>query len=147
MTEITETICRPKQSWMTAPWISKEPEVKETLDGCIARVFDIPEVYLSVKGRYMIFTYAKHLRRYIFERLLKNGTLAENNFRRFEGREHRNCFKYCLKEVAELTGCDHATVVHSSRTCQNLMETDRIYREKCNQVIEKLNNNLLILPE
>lgn len=76
MTEITETICRPKQSWMTAPGVSKEPEVKETLDRCIARVFEIPEVYLSVKGRYEIFMYPKHLRRYILERTLDNGQIA-----------------------------------------------------------------------
>jgi hypothetical protein len=56
-------------------------------------------------------------------------------------------FKYSLRKVAQLTGCDHATVIHSSKTCRNLMDTDREYREKCNQVIEKVNNNLLILPE
>ena len=82
MTEITETICRPKQSWMTAPGISKEPEVKETLDGCIARVFDIPEVYLSVKGRYEIFMYPKHLRRYILERTLESGEMAGDDWTR-----------------------------------------------------------------
>lgn len=197
MTEITETICRPKQSWMTAPGISKEPEVKETLDGCIARVFDIPEVYLSVKGRYEIFMYPKHLRRYILERTLESGGMGGNdwtrinvkngkredygifhqviknrykieinkNLKRYQKSGFRTkdeamfsrdiklrefkmaWFKYTIEQVAIMSGCDRCTVIHSISECKNLMETDRIYREKCNQVIEKLNNNLLILPE
>ena len=197
MTEITETICRPKQSWMTAPGVSKEPEVRETLDGCIARVFDIPEVYLSVKGRYEIFMYPKHLRRYILERTLESGGMVGDDWTRInvkngkredygviqqnsrpgywrvqfrrDGRRYERSgyaskqeaiidrdmklnefkmawFKYTIEQVAIMSGCDRCTVIHSISECKNLMETDRIYREKCNQVIEKINNNQIILP-
>lgn len=143
MTETT-TMTRPGISWYTAPGVLIN---KQTLDSCIAEVFGFPEIYLTVKGRYALFIYAKHLKRYILERMLKNGDLADDNYRRLEGREHRKSFKYSLRKLGDLTNCDHATVIHSSKTCRNLMDTDRTYREKCNQVIEKLNNNLLILPE
>jgi hypothetical protein len=56
-------------------------------------------------------------------------------------------FKYTIEQVAIMSGCDRCTIIHSISECKNLMETDRIYREKCNQVIEKLNNNQIILPE
>ena len=141
MTEITETICRPKRSWMTAPGI----QIKQTLDECIAEVFGFPEIYLTAKGRYVFFMYAKHLKRYILERLMKDGTLAPGDMRR--NKHFNRLFKFTVYRVAEMTNCNHATVIHASRTCQNLMETDRFYREKCLKVIEKLNNNLLILPE
>ena len=55
-------------------------------------------------------------------------------------------FKYTIEQVAIMSGCDRCTVIHSISECKNLMETDRIYREKCNQVIEKLNNNQIVLP-
>jgi hypothetical protein len=183
---------------MTAPGVSKEPEVKETLDRCIARVFDIPEVYLSVKGRYEIFIYPKHLRRYILERTLENGQMAGDDWTRINVKNGKKedygiirqvnknrywrvylkhnlknyqkagfrtkdeaiffrdmklkelkmaYFRYTMDQIAFMSGCDRCTVIHSISECKNLMETDRIYREKCNQVIEKLNNNLLILPE
>jgi len=82
MIEITETICRPKQSWMTAPGVSKEPEVKETLDRCIARVFNVYEADLIAKDRYMEIIFAKHLRRYILERTLENGQMAGDDWTR-----------------------------------------------------------------
>ncbi len=143
MTEITETICRPKQSWMTAPGIVLK---KETLDKCISDIFGFPEVYLNVKGRYMCFMYAKHLKRYILERMLKTGKLAKNDFTRHEGKSHRHKFKYTVPKIGHLSNCGHATIIHASRTCQNLMDTDKAYREKCNKVIDKINNNQIILP-
>lgn len=187
----TTTLTRTGISWYTAPGISLKGEAKkETLDECIARVFDIPEIYLHVRGRQWKYIYPKHLERFILERLLTNGKLTDMprtkasrvptakvqycNFAKkyivffsARGKYYFNTkdeaeayrvdtltnyfpnktFKYSLYKIAELTGCDHATVIHSSRTCRNLMDTDRTYREKCLKVIEKLNNNILILPE
>lgn len=187
----TTTLTRPGISWYTAPGISLKSETKkETLQKCIADAFDFPEIYLKAKGRYILFMYAKHLERYILERLLGNGIITDmprtkgsrvptakvqycNFAKKFivffnaRGKYYFNTkdeaeayrvdmltnyfpnktFKYSLYKIGQLTGCDHATVIHSSKTCQNLMDTDREYREKCLKVIEKLNNNLLILPE
>lgn len=140
----TTTLTRPGISWYTAPGILIN---RQTLDNYIAEVFGFPEVYLTVKGRYQVFIYAKHLKRYILERMLKTGKLAGNDLLRHEGESHRRQFKYTVYKIGRLTNCIHATVIHSSKTCRNLMDTDRTYREKCLKVIEKLNNNLLILPE
>ena len=210
MTEITATICRQKQSWMTAPAV-KECARKETLNQCIARVFGVYVSDLTIKDRYQWVVYAKHLYRYILERLLPDDTLAGDDWRRVNERKDKSgnfkykykkygifkeyekkrgdfesvpywrvrfihkhriyekprftslnaamswrnmkfkklnmtWFRYSMEEVALLSNCDRCTVIHSISECKNLMETDRIYREKCNQVIDKINKNQIILP-
>ena len=197
MTEITETICRPKRSWMTAPGISKEPEVKETLDQCIARVFNVYETDLTAKHRYLEIIFAKHLRRYILERTLENGCIAgddwtcinvkngkwadygivrqvnknrywrvylKHNLKNYQKAGFRTkdeaiffrdmklkelklaFFRYTISQVSEMSNCDRCTVIHSVSTCKNLLETDKSFRAKAQQIFDKINNNQIILP-
>jgi chromosomal replication initiation ATPase DnaA len=46
--------------------------------------------------------------------------------------------RYSLREIGEMTGCDHATVLHSCKTSENLIQTDKIYRAKFEAVMSKL---------
>jgi len=55
-------------------------------------------------------------------------------------------FKFTLCEIATMANTDHATILHSCRTARNLMETDKTYRDKCMEILDKINNHLIILP-
>jgi len=44
-------------------------------------------------------------------------------------------------EIAEHVGRDHSTTVHSTETCTNDMETNRIYRKSVHNIIDKYNNS------
>jgi len=202
----TTTTTRTGISWYTAPGIRPLGDFKkETLDACLIRVFNLQESELTNKRRFAEQIYAKHARRYILERILKDGRMATPDTIRINVRSGRNekyaiwkqlskkrdkhkrvtywkvlirhnnkrykkagfrtfdeaviwrniklkelnmaFFRYSLKQIALMSGCDRCTVIYSLTTCRNLMETDRDYREKCEKVFDKLNNGLLILPK
>lgn len=99
---------------------------KETLEGIICRTFDITTQELLGRYNRKHVVYARHFYRYC----LKIFTA------------------YNLVYIAKITNCkQHGTVLHSIDTAANLMATDTDYRVKCEQIIRKIENNLIIMPK
>jgi hypothetical protein len=50
-------------------------------------------------------------------------------------------------QVADYCQCKHASVSMSCKVANNLIQCDKAYREKYNEVIRMIENNELFLPE
>ena len=143
MTEITETICRPKQSWMTAPGIQRVE--KQPLDRAIEDVFNVPKGSLTEKHRIRDKVDARNLYRYVMERMLKDDTIAGNEVNRGEIRA--KLFKFSIYELTFICNCEnHSSIIHARKVVQNLLETDKSFRAKAQQIFDKINNNQIVLP-
>jgi len=85
------------------------------------------------------------------KRFLKYGLLTyeeavsyrDNLFRDFARDDN---FKFTLMDIEALANADHATILHSCQTARDLIETDKSYRDKCMEILDKINNHLIILP-
>lgn len=64
--------------------------------------------------------------------------------RKVKDTEASHCPKHTLYVVGQMTICDHATVLHSSRTAQNLIDTDKGYRDKYEAILSKLPGRLIL---
>lgn len=64
--------------------------------------------------------------------------------RKVKDRETSRYPKHTLSVVGQMTMCDHATVLHSSRMAQNLIDTDKGYREKYEAILSKLPGRLIL---
>ena len=100
--------------------------------------FDLTYEELISERRFIKWVYARHLYRYLLSLALKEGAIDSGNRR-------ENCL-YTLDEIADMTGCiDHSGVVPSIRTAQNLITTDKVYRDKFLLIINSLDKNQLAL--
>jgi hypothetical protein len=114
----------------------------ETLDECVKRVFGIDDMDLTRKQN---IVYARHLKRHILERTGLDGKLTD--LVRISGTSaDSRLFKYSLSQIAEICNCDHATVIHSSKTAKNLIDTNKDYKAKADEVLRKIELNLIIFP-
>lgn len=146
MTEITATVCRPKQeqSWLTAPGIQRVEKIP--LERAIEEVFKIPPKSITDKHRRIDKIYAKHLYRLILERLLENNHLAGMDFKRISGKFSASPFKYTGEELEAICNCDRCSVFYSANVARNLIETDKTYRAKAQTIFDRITNNQIILP-
>lgn len=104
----------------------KPKSVRVTLVGAVCRAFDVDAQALMSKTRAIDLVYPRHFYRYALKKFTN----------------------YTLDTIAELTGCtNHASVIHSVRTAENLMLTDADYRAKCDQVLKKILNNQILMPK
>ncbi len=114
-------------------------EEKETLEQSIIRVFGAD---FKKPTRHKEVMNGRRFYYYVLERLTKN-----NQITAIRRKDSLLLFKYMLAQIGELTGQDHATVGHGAKTCHNLMQTDRRYREKCQSILSKIEKGLIILPK
>lgn len=113
----------------------------ETLDECISRVLKVNDFNLPTRKREIV--YAKHLKRYILERLTIDGKITDAP--RVVGRTYP--FRFSMYKIAQHCGCDHATVIHATKTTQNLIDTDKNYRDAAKRLLKKIELNLIKFPE
>lgn len=50
----------------------------------------------------------------------------------------RNIYYWNLTKIADYTDRDHSTIISSLKTYEALFKFDRLYREKCTRVIQKI---------
>jgi hypothetical protein len=144
VTTVTVEVIQRKRTgfnYMTIPGcrISIEDK-KETLDECIKRVFNVEIIDAKTRKREII--YAKHMKRYVLERITKDGVITDK-----ERHSNKPIFKYTTYCLQQLMKINRATLLHSSKTAQNLIDTDKSYREAANKVINKIHRGLIVLPE
>jgi len=111
-------------NYWTAPGISLQRKIINDLDynlvECISDIFDVPEDVIFSKRRLRHIIDARKCYCYVIR---KNSNMP-------------------LKRIGASISVDHATVLHSVRSCENIMTFDKIYRDKVNQVEEKYNRIL-----
>lgn len=147
---MSETVIKQKVSVRAYPGVINDDSMPgETVFDAVMSGFDdtkILDVILSVyeitndrlfsKRRFMDIPPVMHMYRYLL-RSIKGK------------RKPGNCkpLKYSLNEVGQMTGCDHATVLHSCRTAQDLIQTDKEYRAKYEAVLSKLPRYIFTLEK
>ncbi len=106
-------------NYWTAPGISLERKIVADVDynlvECVSEVFNVPEDVMFSKRRLRYIIDARKCYCYLIR---KNSNMS-------------------LKRIGTSISVDHATVLHSVRSCENIMLFDKIYRNKVNQVAEK----------
>jgi len=141
---MTETIPCEK-SYLTAPGsltideILKTMSIEEQIKYLICDEFEISERDLTGKNRELRFIMGRHLRRYLFSRILYFGP---QRFPRM--RKNREIFKYTYQEIANMTGCDIGNIFHSITEASNMIQTNHEYRAKYESIMNKLDKNLFL---
>lgn len=129
-------------SFYTIPGCVELNEMKiESLDECVSRVMKT-DLYLNTRRREVVN--GKHLKRYILERLTVDGKISKE--KRY-GKGYNKTFRYSLYKIAAYCDIDHCSVLHSSKTAQNLIDTDPEYRSLAEKVLRKIELNLIKFPE
>ena len=127
VTKISNTVleCRKTgRNYYTIPGVSDLIDHKpETLEECLARLWDIPVEGLKDKHRKKEKALAKHMyRAYLSIQLAMKD-----------------------EETAERCNCSRCMVVCSRKSHHNLVETDKYYRDKWDYILEKEMKKLLII--
>lgn len=133
---MSDTAIKEKVSAWAMPGIMFNEEVLKSLilnfdEGrilkSILQVYDIEKDRMFSGRRHRDILNALHMQRYLL-RILKGDIPQENG----------ESVKYSLAKIGMMTGCNHATVLHSCRTAENLIQTDKSYRAKYEAVLSML---------
>ncbi len=106
-------------------YVTKKIIFRETLEGNICRVFLINPIDLFGKDRDRNIIYARHLYRYFIKK-------------------HTS---YSLAKLGEMSGCGHSNVINSVKVVENLVATDKSFREKFESIEKLISQNLILMPK
>ena len=120
--------------------------IHESIKKLICFHFDIGYDELISNQRLNKCTYARHMYRYLLSCIVFDGHNRNKSIRKDRPVGSRKNCLFTLDEIADMTGCiDHSGVVPSIRTAQNLITTDKCYRDKFLLIINSLDKNQLAL--
>jgi chromosomal replication initiation ATPase DnaA len=91
----------------------------------VARYYNITPIELKSRNRKREFCYPRQVAHRIVLEFFSTNRLIDGS-----GEFISTHGSLSLKQVGELTGQDHATVLHSVKTINNLIETDRQFSER-----------------
>jgi hypothetical protein len=121
---------------------------KQTLEMAIRWAFGVnKKASFKERTRKREIAEGRHFYHYCLERMSKDGKILQ--CKRPISRPRIDCFNpfmFSLHQIEEKTTFDHATILHSSKVCANLMLTDHEYRSKCEIVLKKIERGLIIIP-
>ena len=122
------------KSYITAPGLKILKEERE-LALLICKEFMITEDQLLCKKRNKQFVFARHLYRYMLSKMV--------GVKRPIMRAPR---RYTICEIMTLTNSkEHGTILSSIKTAQNLLDTDKNYRMKFENILSKMDRELFDL--
>lgn len=135
---MSETAIKQKASAWSIPGVDRSdvPKVYDTalnsfkdemLLKAITDEFNIGNDELMSGRRFVVTMEPMHLYRYLLK-AIKSPVK----------RRRIGYYRHSLPEAGKITGCDHATVLHSCRTAENLIQTDKSYRAKYEAVLSRL---------
>ena len=142
-----------RKDYMTAPGIGDPIIVnKNKAEAAICKAFNVMPEVLKTKGRKITLVIPKHFYRFVLASFVvykdQDKGNKKNMAQRFSNpyEEENLCVKYTLREIGEMTSCDHATVLHSINTVYDLIDTDPYYKNTFDQIFSKLNHEYIMMP-
>lgn len=128
---ITEINC--KKNYFSYPGSYNNPfySIEKAIRYFICLEFKVTEEELICKDRHLDYVLPRHLYRYLLFSL--NGKNINNK-------------KYSLDQICVITNSiNHCSILHSIKTTKDLINTDKNYRAKYENVIAKLDKKLFML--
>ena len=98
--------------------------IKIDLNEAICKIFKIPVNSLFDRSRKREIINARRLYMYILNKEMKWGPSLTGRY----------------------TGWDHASVIYSSKKCEDLMDTEKDYKAKVNLILSELNHERIRIP-
>jgi len=142
-----------RKDYMTAPGIGDPIEAnRNKAETAICKAFNVMPEVLRTKGRKTALVMPKHFYRFVLASFVvykePDKRNEKNMAQRFNNpyKEENLCAKYTIREIGEMTSCDHATVLHSIKIAYDLIDTNVTYRDIFDQIFSKMNHEYIRMP-